>query len=288
MASEPRVYGEEVRRGADAAMDGLSDAVSRTRSQTYRSWESQYVNTLAASGSPDITGERVEELLTASSRAMKAALPSAAPFFVSAEAQELLNAARASIPVFRVDEPDLITRSGFAWFAEPYPRFYRDRTDLVAVSWTLDEETPMLAHVAAYTRVAGGVVPYLVLPLPLGEVTEDGAGSSELMRLVITFWLLSGQRLLGSSRLAPSRPTRRRRQGEIESVVVVDLRRKSYPETSGSRTVEWSHRWLTRGHWRNQWYPSEGRHKPVWVASYVKGPPDKPFVAKRRAFEFTR
>jgi hypothetical protein len=31
-----------------------------------------------------------------------------------------------------------------------------------------------------------------------------------------------------------------------------------------------------RGHWRNQFYPVENVHRPVFIESYIKGPPDKP------------
>ena len=40
--------------------------------------------------------------------------------------------------------------------------------------------------------------------------------------------------------------------------------------------VDWSCQWWVSGHWRRQWYPSTKTHKPVWVAPYIKGPPDKP------------
>lgn len=30
-------------------------------------------------------------------------------------------------------------------------------------------------------------------------------------------------------------------------------------------------RWVVRGHWRNQWYPSLGKHQPVWIAEHEAG-----------------
>lgn len=38
----------------------------------------------------------------------------------------------------------------------------------------------------------------------------------------------------------------------------------------------WSHRWLVRGHYRNQWYALSQAHRTIWIGSYVKGPSDKP------------
>ncbi|MEV6871666.1 hypothetical protein [Amycolatopsis sp. NPDC051128] len=31
-----------------------------------------------------------------------------------------------------------------------------------------------------------------------------------------------------------------------------------------------------RWHWRNQWYPLRGEHRPVWINPHVKGPQDAP------------
>jgi hypothetical protein len=41
-------------------------------------------------------------------------------------------------------------------------------------------------------------------------------------------------------------------------------------------TRSYSHRWVVRGHWRRQWYPSQNRHIPIWITEYVAGPPDLP------------
>lgn len=38
----------------------------------------------------------------------------------------------------------------------------------------------------------------------------------------------------------------------------------------------YSHRWVVRGHWRRQWYPSQNRHIPIWITDYVAGPTDLP------------
>jgi hypothetical protein len=52
---------------------------------------------------------------------------------------------------------------------------------------------------------------------------------------------------------------------------------------------DWQYRWITRGHWRNQWYPSLGEHRQIWIAPYVKGPEDKPFKAPDlRVWTFNR
>lgn len=39
---------------------------------------------------------------------------------------------------------------------------------------------------------------------------------------------------------------------------------------------EFTCRWMVRGHWRQQWYPSRGVHRPIWINPHIKGPDDKP------------
>lgn len=45
--------------------------------------------------------------------------------------------------------------------------------------------------------------------------------------------------------------------------------------------VEWTHRWIVSGHWRNQ-ACGEGysERKLVWVSPHVKGPENKPLVIR--------
>lgn len=54
---------------------------------------------------------------------------------------------------------------------------------------------------------------------------------------------------------------------------------EAYDESAG-RNVQWRHRWLVRGHWRQAPYPSlgEGVTKPIWIAPYLKGPAGAPLL----------
>jgi hypothetical protein len=95
------------------------------------------------------------------------------------------------------------------------------------------------------------------------------------------------QRILVAPRRPADRPARRRleRQGWMHEplIRVVELRKKQVrPEDRGDpRSVEWSCRWVVSGHWRQQFYPSTGDHRPVWVLPYVKGPESAPLKPPR-------
>jgi hypothetical protein len=53
-------------------------------------------------------------------------------------------------------------------------------------------------------------------------------------------------------------------------------KRAADPNAASSR--EWQHRWIVRGHWRRQWYPTLNAHRPRWIAPYLKGPTSAPLL----------
>lgn len=97
-----------------------------------------------------------------------------------------------------------------------------------------------------------------------------------------------------------SRGARRRWEREFPNLTKPDygtikhvtLRRAQ--QTSGTRQGsgmgerEYSHRFMVRGHWRKQWYPSIEAHKPIWINPHVRGPEDKPLIIKDRVFDVKR
>lgn len=118
-------------------------------------------------------------------------------------------------------------------------------------------------------------------------------------RLFATAVALMAQTLMVTSAgYRGDRGSRRRAQAMLgrpalpdEGVVrTVMLRRREYVnrEPGDHEPVDWQYRWTVRPHWRNQWYASEGRHKPVLIGSYVKGPPDKPLKSSTPLFVVKR
>jgi hypothetical protein len=100
--------------------------------------------------------------------------------------------------------------------------------------------------------------------------------------LLPSMWAFCRQKLL-----VPASPfIPRRLAGLYESVVgakpivkIIELRTLKRPGCpDGESDIEWTHRWIVRGHWREQWIPSRNAHEPRWIAPYVKGPEDKPLV----------
>lgn len=81
----------------------------------------------------------------------------------------------------------------------------------------------------------------------------------------------------------------------FSDVQLIQLRRKQVEmpdRTPGETITEWKCRWLvggTTGFWRNQYFPSTGKHQPVHIAPYIKGPADKPLkVPTHRVYVVNR
>lgn len=121
--------------------------------------------------------------------------------------------------------------------------------------------------------------------------TEGGYVEAE--RILFATLRLLQQRITAVSREPATRSDQRRaaRAGVEASsdVSVVRLCAKDYQtDTHGSRNVEWDHRWVVSGHWRDQWYPSEGQHHQVWITPHIKGPENLPLVVKEKVGFFDR
>jgi hypothetical protein len=130
------------------------------------------------------------------------------------------------------------------------------------------------------------------------ELSDEAFQSGmEMLQTIHAFFLLCQQRIGMPEPMQATRGVRKRAQKAlpdrpIPDVRVVTLRRyrddddhEVDPEMRGR---EYSHRFIVNAFWRRQWYPSEQRHKPKWIAPYVKGPKNKPLVIKDTAYLWRR
>lgn len=149
-------------------------------------------------------------------------------------------------------------------------------------------------------HAAGGhaIGPWLLthlFPWPFGAEYPRGQQGSllDIARPLIALWRLMQQTIAMTSRERPPRATRRRVPPLLADrlVTVVKLRRPRRPDDPDHEPtpVEWTHRWIVGGHWRQQWYPSLNLHRQVWIAPYVKGPEHLPLDARKaRVFDLAR
>ena len=84
------------------------------------------------------------------------------------------------------------------------------------------------------------------------------------------------------SRSTPAQATRTQESGRRRSRTdtITYLRYNSRSHTDGAGGGRYTHRWVVRGHWCRQWYPSLQRHVPIWITDYIAGPDDGPIVVR--------
>ncbi len=116
--------------------------------------------------------------------------------------------------------------------------------------------------------------------------------STNTDRLVHALWLLLNQTITSvtEERLPRSSASRIGRMPIPGKVSVITLRRSSGAgRMPGETHVEWQHRWLVRGHWRNQPCGTNRLEtRRIWISGYVKGPDGLPFVSTKKLYNLSR
>lgn len=236
-------------------------------------------------------------------------LKSGDPFYWDISTCELVAATAGGMPPMTLRPEDLITPFGFCWFARPLPLTTPDYVGkdipLVGYAWgTVPGNGVMLMPFTPSPKRYSGAPSQLTM-WRFGDDVEQLADSVrdlarkdaqlqdkelhavrrvEQMRYIAVCMAFMNQRILVQHGERADRSTRRRleRSGWTHEpeIKVIRLRRaSSHAAGSDHEPVEWSCRWIVSGHWRQQFYPSTGEHRPVFVLPYIKGPDEKPLKA---------
>jgi hypothetical protein len=121
---------------------------------------------------------------------------------------------------------------------------------------------------------------------PIANEHNDYRGVDLMMELRAA-WILMQQPIATVSEAELDRSTRRRLERqkiEPKPVRIITLRRPKSSSEHGESDREYHHRWIVRGHWRQQWYPSREVHRPVWIAPHIKGPEDAPLLGGDKVY----
>lgn len=120
-------------------------------------------------------------------------------------------------------------------------------------------------------------------------------GLAQQRKLVLAVNLIAAQYIasVGQSRGPRQQRRRAERMGlvpEYGDITYVTLRRIRQHQGKAGEGEEagYSHRFVVRGFWRHQWYPSRGEHHLIWIDPYIKGRDDLPLVIKDRVFKLVR
>lgn len=126
----------------------------------------------------------------------------------------------------------------------------------------------------------------------LQEWMTPQIGPDTCARWLLACWRLMQQSL--TSLIDEELPKGVRKAGRraglpTDRVTVIDLRTKPSRGT-GESEVEWTHRWLRRGHWRQQPYKEDGvwMKKTIWIHPTVCGPEGLPLVIRDHVYNLKR
>jgi hypothetical protein len=210
-------------------------------------------------------------------------------------------------PIDGVDRSNRqVTMHGLAWenirlaATEEYP----DGRDVIMIYYFTDPTDFNDEFNAKFLDQLEGPPPPLMIAhfypvtvgTPLPKVTIMGSEIVVgILKLFVAMQMLAQQRIGAPMRLRPDRASRKRYarehpDGPERIITLITLRRKSVKKDDEEpMKVEWSRRWVVRGFWRRQWYPSLKRHDWKYIYEHVKGPEDKPLiVTERHVFNFRR
>lgn len=125
----------------------------------------------------------------------------------------------------------------------------------------------------------------------IADLVQQGTGTITWVHLLLcAFRLMATSRTASVSPWRPMRAVRRRaaraqvdRPDEPVQLVDVTARpRSERGQSAGESGRSYRVRWLVEGHWRRQWYPASGVHRPRYIDTYVKGPEDAPLQLKEK------
>lgn len=222
-------------------------------------------------------------------------------YVISSEIIELIHAASLSLPKETAITEELVpSQFGVLICESPLMGMgLSEATKPTAIAWSCgpvipegseDIRTAVLMNFrewdgSYYATVSDLGVWFVDNPL---EKLEAQAGTSYPWRFMAALFLFMNDRILTTTVRPASRSMQRRiaRAKNIDidaapTAKIIELRKREYVqgETREAADREYTCQWIVRGHWRNQWYASQGIHQPKWIVPHVKGPTDKPLKA---------
>jgi hypothetical protein len=241
------------------------------------------------------------EVLGNAAMVMRVALQTQSPYWIDTPMVDLLEVATLDCPEYELHPNDLLTPDGLVIFDRPLVLVNddgRDTAPIMGLAWVSDVEgivwTPLMSS------LDGVLMPMLLTgwdgwQFGSARATlfdDDSIDSGATLKLLPAFLRLIREHVVIRSHERLDRHTARRLQRSglpLTEIVWVTLRRRQTAESiEEGGGGDWSHRWMVRGHWRNQWYPSEQRHAPRYISAHIKGPESAPLIIKQRRYEVIR
>lgn len=143
----------------------------------------------------------------------------------------------------------------------------------------VDGQAELREPVTAYPTIWIGTDPSDTVSghwLPGSTISPAVDTISQSSLMLVSMITALGHRLTRVVQPSGSRGERRRAERELPGLRVLELASGASVQR-GHASINYSHRWMVRGHWRLQPHgPERSLRKPIWIDPYVKGPEDKP------------
>lgn len=150
-------------------------------------------------------------------------------------------------------------------------------------------------RVYADKAAGGNLIQYLRCQKVRRKRYGSGQERQECLALVYCTMLMLGQKIARTEdgRVPRAAAKRAARVGlPNDTVRCITLRREQILGKSGEpdtgQAINYSHRFMVRGHWKPQWYPSLQDHRIIYIAPYIKGPDDKPLIIRDTVYALKR
>lgn len=169
------------------------------------------------------------------------------------------------------------------------------------MSWIWDDddwsqEYPKLTQELRESGENWGIAHATSIPFSYMNNKKELSGEGDRQADWLLFWRvcnkLMAETIVTKERRHPGRPARRDAKRYLMPppiLKVIELRRAQGDSNGDGEergTRHYTHRWIVRGHWRNQPYKDGYRQK--YIGSYVKGPKDLDLIVKQRVWNWDR
>lgn len=231
------------------------------------------------------------------------------PYYWSSEMCLMLESVSEDMPTWTLRPETVPSDSGFMYFATPLR--LPIATDgvalkLRAISFEVAEDGSGIGinFWMQYDDEHKAHVPAYPMYWMFGESNDEQNSSlavfdredskfSQCARYLAAAFALMEQRIIAQSAESAPRSTRKRLRDQADTLIqIVHLRRtdRSVSERhDGPKAYELTVQFVVRMHWRHHYYPSDGSHRPILIAPYVKGPEGAPLkVQADRVFVVDR
>lgn len=206
-------------------------------------------------------------------------------FYVTPEMALVAGSAADSMPEFELHREDPPADIGLLYFDNSA---YDKNFDVISTWRSIGDALAL----TIYTVKQGEPLYLGTLTIGYGkDLIEAEAHEMKTWAIVVRCcWLLMQQRISVETIQRPNRASERRLRRAnkpVDAVRVISLRQPEHHGGPGSDRI-YHHRWVVRGHWRKQWYPSQERNVPIWISPYVKGPDGAPLLAGEKVYAWRR